>query len=64
MGQESKSHDFKLLFDPADEKAKIDLVKNLVAMANAGGGGITFGATKQTFPVSIRWYSKCSIVRA
>jgi hypothetical protein len=24
MREESKSHDFKLLFDPADEKAKID----------------------------------------
>lgn len=50
MGQESKSHDFKLLFDPADEKAKIDLVKNLVAMANAGGGGITFGRNETDVP--------------
>jgi hypothetical protein len=46
MDEESRSHDFKLTFDPTDEKAKIDLVKNLVAMANAGGGSITFGCTE------------------
>lgn len=43
MGGESKSSDLKAFFDLNSEEAKVDLVKNLVAIANAGGGSITFG---------------------
>jgi len=43
---EGKLQDYKLHFDPTDEKARVDLVKNLVAMANAGGGQIVFGRSE------------------
>ena len=43
MGGESKNSDLKTSFDLNSEEAKIDLIKNLVAFANAGGGSITFG---------------------
>lgn len=43
MGGESKNSDLKAFFDRNSEEAKVDLVKNLVAIANAGGGSITFG---------------------
>ena len=44
MTGEGKHSDFKLDYDPADPRAKLKLVKHLVAMANAGGGEITFGS--------------------
>ena len=43
MDGEGKHQDYKIDFDPDDEKAKVDLIKNLVAMANASGGQIVFG---------------------
>jgi hypothetical protein len=43
MAGESGLHDLKLDFDLSNEKAKIDLVKNLVAISNTGGGEIIFG---------------------
>ena len=43
MFGESDRQDYKLTFDASDDKAKVDLVKNLVAFANAGGGQIVFG---------------------
>ena len=43
MSGESKDSDYKLSYDPADGRAKLDLAKNLVAMANSGGGRIIIG---------------------
>ena len=43
MDGEGRQQDYKLMFDPDNPEAKVDLVKNLVAMANAGGGQIVFG---------------------
>lgn len=43
MGGEGKSSDYKLKFDPASGKQKLNLAKSLVALANSGGGRITIG---------------------
>lgn len=50
MSREMRNQDLKLMFDPADEKAKVDLVKNLIAMANAGGGQIVYGRNETNTP--------------
>jgi len=50
MDGESRYQDYKLMFDLDDQKAKVDLVKNLVAMANVGGGRIMFGRDETDFP--------------
>lgn len=50
MNGESNHQDYKLDFDPGNEKAKVDLVKNLVAIANAGGGRIIFGRNETVTP--------------
>ena len=43
---ESANHDFKSDFDPTDQGALLNVTKHLVAMANSGGGTITFGANE------------------
>ncbi len=43
MGGEGRDLDYKLNFDPDSPKAWAGLIKDLVAMANSGGGKITFG---------------------
>ena len=43
MDGEGTHQDYKLAFDPADSAARLELVKNIVAFANAGGGQIVFG---------------------
>ena len=47
---ESQHQDLKLTFDTANPKAKVELVKDLVAMANGGGGRIVFGCSETTQP--------------
>jgi hypothetical protein len=41
--RESKSLDFKSKFDPASESDWLELIKDIVAMANSGGGIIVLG---------------------
>lgn len=43
---EGKHIDYKCGFDAQNPKAKIELLKNLIAMANAGGGQIIFGCSE------------------
>jgi len=43
MGGEGRDLDYKLNFDPSSPKAWAGLIKDLVAMANSGGGKIIFG---------------------
>jgi hypothetical protein len=43
MDGESSHQDYKLTFDSEDSEAKLNLVKDVIAMANAGGGEIIFG---------------------
>lgn len=40
MAGENDNFDFKLGFDPENPRHMIELVKDLVAMANSGGGTI------------------------
>jgi hypothetical protein len=47
---EGKHLDLKISFDQESEKAKVDLVKNLVALANAGGGSIVYGRDETATP--------------
>lgn len=46
MNGESARRDFKLAYDPTDQQAVLSLVKDLIAMANAGGGEIIFGRSE------------------
>jgi predicted HTH transcriptional regulator len=41
--RENRTIDFKSQFDPGSEADCIELVKDLVAMANSGGGTILVG---------------------
>lgn len=50
MEGEGKNQDYKLLFDTSDERAKVKLVKIVVAIANAGGGRIVFGRDETNKP--------------
>lgn len=50
MNREFRNQDYKLMFDPSDERAKVDLVKNLIAMANAGGGQVVYGRDETKTP--------------
>lgn len=50
MNGEFRNQDYKSMFDPSDEKAKVDLVKNLIAMANAGGGQVVYGRDETNTP--------------
>ncbi len=43
MDGEGSHQDYKLTFDFEDSEAKLNLVKDVIAMANAGGGEIIFG---------------------
>lgn len=45
---EGQHQDLKLTIDPDNPKAKVELVKDLVAMANGGGGQIIFGCNETT----------------
>jgi hypothetical protein len=47
---EGQHQDLKLTFDLTNPKAKVELVKDLVAMANGGGGRIVFGCSETTQP--------------
>jgi hypothetical protein len=50
QGGEGRNLDYKLTFDPDDARAKTALVKDLVAMANSGGGRIVFGRDETSIP--------------
>lgn len=50
MSGEGKNKDFKIAYDPVDRSAKLGLVKDLVAMANSGGGTILIGRSETQFP--------------
>lgn len=41
--KESKYVDFKETFDPASNRDWVEVIKDIVAMANSGGGAIVFG---------------------
>jgi len=43
--REGPHHDLKLTFESESPKAALDLVKDIVAIANSGGGTLTFGRT-------------------
>lgn len=47
---EGTHSDFKLSYDSSNSRAKLKLVKHLVAMANTGGGEITFGRNETQTP--------------
>lgn len=47
---EGRNQDYKLTFDPKNPRAKTDLVKDIVAMANSGGGRIVFGRDETNRP--------------
>ena len=47
---ESTSIDLKLDFDPSSPKAWLDLIKDVVAISNAGGGIIRFGENEINSP--------------
>lgn len=42
MAGEKPNLDLKIDYDANDPKAKVELIKDLVALANAGGGTIVF----------------------
>lgn len=46
MDGENPQRDFKLAYNPADPLAQLGLVKDLIALANAGGGEIIFGRSE------------------
>jgi len=46
MDGESTQRDFKLTHDPSDKQAQLGLLKDLIAMANSGGGEIVFGRSE------------------
>ena len=50
MSGEGKSSDYKLSYDPASARSKLDLAKNLVALANSGGGRIVIGRDETKSP--------------
>jgi hypothetical protein len=50
MSRETSDFDLKLSFDPESRGAMLELVKDLVAMANSGGGTIRLGATETERP--------------
>lgn len=43
MDGEGPRQDYKLTYDPTDREARLRLVKDIIAFANAGGGAIIFG---------------------
>lgn len=47
---EGQTQELKLTFDLNNPKAKVELVKDIVAMANGGGGRIIFGCNETTQP--------------
>jgi hypothetical protein len=50
MSGEGKTTDYKLKFEPANAKQKLALVKDLIAIANSGGGQITVGRDETNIP--------------
>lgn len=50
MDGEGAHQDYKLSFDSADSEARLNLVKDVIAMANAGGGEIIFGRSETETP--------------
>lgn len=50
MNGEGKHSDYKLSYDPSDERAKLDIAKNLIAFANSGGGRIVVGRNEVESP--------------
>lgn len=50
MSGEGRNSDFKLDFDPSNGKGKTNLVKDIVAMANAGGGQLILGRDETSSP--------------
>ncbi|UCF06065.1 MAG: ATP-binding protein [bacterium] len=43
MGGEGPTHDYKVSFDIGSPKAKLELVRDILAISNSGGGTIIFG---------------------
>ncbi len=50
--RESRSVDFKGSFDPTSAKDQVDIIKDIVAMTNSGGGIILFGVNDNGTPSS------------
>ena len=50
MVGEGKNLDFKAEFEPNDHRAKTAMVKDIVAMANSGGGELVFGRNETSSP--------------
>lgn len=48
MDGEGSNQDYKLTFDMTDAESKLKLVKDIVAISNAGGGQIVFGRDEVT----------------
>lgn len=50
--RESRSIEFKKEFDPRSPRDWCELLKDIAAIANSGGGFIIFGADSRGFPVA------------
>lgn len=50
MGREGNTFELKETFDPSAPGAMVELVKDLVALANSGGGTVRIGATETSQP--------------
>jgi hypothetical protein len=53
-GSETAHWDFKQMFDPDSDSEWLEIIKDVVAMANSGGGVIVFGLLDNGFPVGCR----------
>lgn len=46
MGREDRTNDLKLTIDPKDRRAELELIKDVVALANSGGGTLEIGSSE------------------
>lgn len=51
--RESKSIEFKTQFFPSDARDSVELLKDIVAIANSGGGAIAIGLTNGGLPSAV-----------
>lgn len=50
MRAENETTDLKLTFDPKDPRAMLELIKDIVALANSGGGTLEIGSSEMNTP--------------
>jgi hypothetical protein len=50
LAGEGRDQDLKLMFNPTDHRSRVEIVKDIVAMANSGGGKIIFGRSETEAP--------------